>query len=190
MTTKVHRRSSIACAPLVPLALAAMGGVIVDRFADPRATSVWASVAIVAGALAAIVGRWGNLAFPALVVAFAALGGGWHHHQWSDLALDDLARGDWSTPHPAWVRGVLVGVPEFRKGDQPDDRGLTRTVMAATAIRDGQAWRAASGRLDVSVSGERADLAMGDPVMAAGMLGEVAGPLNPGETDRRDSLRA
>ncbi|MEO6809773.1 MAG: ComEC/Rec2 family competence protein, partial [Isosphaeraceae bacterium] len=190
MTTKVHQCSSFASAPLVPSALAVMVGIVADRFADPWTTATWAAIAVVAAALAASGARWRGVAVPALVVAFAALGGGWHHHQWSDLAADDLARGDWITPRPAWVRGVLVAVPEFRESDQAGDSGLTRTVLAVTAIRDGEVWRAVTGRVDVSVSGDRANLAMGDPVMAAGMLGEVAGPLNPGETDRRDSLRA
>src|SRR5947209_7699391 len=77
------------------------------------------------------VGAW------AIVAAFLALGGGWHHYRWSDLAPDDPASADWATlgRQPSWIRGVTVEGSTFRKGDGgPGDRGATRTVLALTGI--------------------------------------------------------
>ena len=84
----------------------------------------------------------------ALLLAFGALGGGWHHYRWSDLAADDLARGVDETPRPAWVRGVLGEVLGFRPGEFPGDRGSTRAVLDLTGVNDGRRWHRASGRVE------------------------------------------
>ena len=184
-----RRRASIASAPLMPLALAMTAGIVADRYATPCGTAAWAAGAglLAAGAVLGRSRAWG---VAALLLATAALGGGWHHHRWSDLADDDLARADFGEGRPAWARGVLVEVPTFRAGERPDDAGTTRTVLGLAAIRDGMRWRGASGKLLLRVVGDRTDLRAGDAVHAAGRLEAVAGPSNPGEFDHRDYLRA
>ncbi len=127
----------------------------------------------------------------AIVAAFVALGGGWHHHRWSDLPPDHLA---WSIvegdrPRPSWVRGVLVAEPRFRPPESPRRDGSTRTVLEVSGIFDGARWQPASGRVALYVDGDRPDLAMGEPVEVVGALGPVSGPLNPGEFDSRAALR-
>src|SRR5271168_3421856 len=122
-------------APLAPLAFAAAAGVVTDRFAGPMETFAWAVVALVASSIAAMAWRSPNLGAWAIVAAFGALGAGWHHYSWSDLAPDDLGRADWPSAVrlPIWVRGVVVEVATFRKGESgPRDRGSTRTVLALT----------------------------------------------------------
>ncbi len=172
-----------------PVTLAAVGlilGIVVDRFGPQVSTFAWGVLALAA----ALIG----LASPGegvrLLLAFAAVGAGWHHSRWTDLGEDDLARGDWVTPRPAWVRGVIVEPPRVVPGEFADDPGRTLTAMDVTAISDGRAWRRASGRVLVVISGQRPDLASGDPMFATGSLGEVAAPRNPGESDRRDRSRA
>lgn len=184
-----RRRGSFASAPLLPIAMAAAVGVVADRYGSPFGTPAWAAVAGVLAALA-LLGRSRGWGLAALFLSFAALGGGWHHHRWTDLAADDLARSDFGEGRPAWVRGVLVEVPTFRHGDRAEDAGSTRSVLGVTAIRDGMRWRAASGKLLLRISGERTDLRAGAGVWAAGRLEAVAGPLNPGEFDYREYLRA
>ncbi len=134
------------------------------------------------------------LSSAALFTAILALGGGWHHHSWNDLAADDLSWGASETPRPAWVRGVikeLLGtrtVEGYGAGDPP--RVVTRLVVTITGICDGSLWRGASGQALVSVVGDRDDLYAGEPVELAGQIAQVAGPLNPGEFDYRAYLRA
>jgi competence protein ComEC len=190
MATVAEPRRRLPCLPAVPVALAAAAGIAADRFGPQASTTTWAAVAGVAAVLGLLTWRWPGASIPALLVAFAALGGGWHHRRWSDLEPDDLARGDWETPRPAWLRGVLDEVPEFRAGDRPGESGTTWTVLAVEAISDGRRWQRASGRVQVAVSGDRTALRAGEPVMAAGTLAAVPGPLNPGEFDRRIPLRA
>ena len=203
-------RSSRRCgvAPLAPLAGAVGVGVVLDRAVDPWGTAAWGLLALGALGLVAAVGlarrrrgwdRAGLAASAAVGLAWLALGGAWHHERYSDLPGDDLARAvaaeGWGPGERrvAWVRGVVDEEAAFRPGeDGPRDEGATRTVVALTAIRDEGAaggWRPASGRMQVMVGGDRSDLVPGDGVEAAGQLGPVEGPLNPGEFDHRPLLR-
>lgn len=161
---------------MAPPALAVIAGILVDRFVEPIGTATWAAIALTLAGLAAIGRRWPGGSRIALLGAFVALGGGWHHHRWSDLAPDDLARGDWSVARPSWVRGVLMEVPEFRPGTRSGDAGSTRTVLAVSGISDGRRWRVASGWVFLNIKGDRSDLEAGEPVEAAGSLGAIAGP--------------
>src|SRR5207249_2727384 len=78
----------------------------------------------------------------------------------------------------------------FRPGEGNDGRGRTRAVLRVTGVCSGRLWRDASGRVQVTIRGDRTDLRAGFPVAAVGALAAVGGPLNPGETDPRDRLRA
>lgn len=189
MTTQVNRHPRLPVAPLAPLVVAVAAGIVADRFGPAWPTASWGALAAAATAAAGLLWRRaaGNAA---LVIAFAALGGGWHHHRWSDLAPDDLARGASESPRPSWVRGVLEDVPTFRPADGADGRGRTRAVLRVTGVCSGRRWQDASGRVQVTIRGDRTDLRAGTPVTAVGELAAVAGPLNPGEPDPRDRLRA
>ena len=80
--------------------------------------------------------------------------------------------------------------PTHYPSDLPDDDGSTRLVLDVKAASDGERWHAASGRILVYVVGTLAGSECGDPVYAAGMMGAIPGPRNPGESDRRDRSRA
>jgi hypothetical protein len=105
MRTEVERRPEVAVAPLMPIALALAAGIALDRYGDPWSPFVWGTIALGAVSLGAV--RRGGVRDLALLVAFAAIGGGWHHYRWSDLEVDDLSQRVSETPRPAWVRGVL-----------------------------------------------------------------------------------
>jgi len=179
-------------APLAPLALGAIAGVVIDRYGDPMGAIGWAVLAMAGAALAILAWRRPWLGPWALVASAVALAGGWHHYWWSEPAGDDPARGAWAPGErrPCWVRGVVVEAATFRPGDDgPRDRGLTRSALALTGWNDGRGWRGASGRVLVSVAGDRSDLEVGRAVEVAGALAAVDGPLNPGEFDLRPILR-
>ena len=172
-------------APLAPLAIGLAAGVVVDRFGLSLATSTWAMLAVAAGVIALV--RPANWL---LFLAFAMVGGGWHHQRWNDLAADDLARDDWVTPRPAWLRGTIVEGPHHYPEDAAHEDGSTRLVLDTRGASDGERWHAASGRILVYINGNVTNLACGDAVFAAGTIEAIFGPRNPGETDRRDRLRA
>jgi competence protein ComEC len=189
MGLDIERRPKVGVAPLVPVALAVVAGIVVDRYAEPFGTATWGLLALVGVTVA--LACWGRLrpSNLALAVACGAVGAGWHHHRWSDLAADDLSRGASEAPRPAWVRGVVREALGVRPGEGPDESPITRAVLDVTATCDGRDWHAASGRAQVIVVGDRPDLEEGEAVEAAGSLSAVAGPLNPGEFDFRGFLR-
>ena len=88
----------------------------------------------------------------------------------------------------------MLTVPEPRRGpadpERPEDEGYSRFWLRVTAASDGRRWHPARGRAIVTATGDRTDLAAGDPVEAAGSLARLARPLNPGERDRRDLPRS
>ena len=185
------RPPKVVFSPLVPVSFAVASGVVIDRYVAVGGAFTWGILAL--GAAGAVgLGGWRRrrIGYSLVFVAFLCLGGGWHHHRWSDLARDDLALRVSETPRPAWTRGVLREVHGFRPGLGAGDRGTTRGVLEMTGVRDGSRWEPASGRAQLLISGDRTDLAAGAPVQAAGMLAMVEGPRNPGEFDFRNHLRA
>lgn len=178
-------------APLVPILAAVSIGIVVDRAVEsmgrPPETWTWALSAVAATALAGLVSRRPRLGMFPLLAACVALGGGWHHHRRSDLAPVDLAWSISDSPHPVWLRGVVREAPGLRDGGE--GRVSTRFVIDVTAVRDGEAWRPATGRALTTVAGDRTDIRAGRAIDAAGSLARVAAPLNPGEFDYRDYLR-
>jgi competence protein ComEC len=186
-------------APLVPVAVALGAGIVIDRAWEPLACADWAVLAVVIALVAGWARRRERPAAPGVpirawhvlvLVAIGALGGAWHHRRWSVVPPGDLAWWIDEAPRPAWLRGVLVTVPEFHPPQLADDPGFTRTVLETTGTHDGLRWQGCTGRVLLTISGDRSDLRMGQPVTVAGALAAVAGPMNPGQFDARAALRA
>lgn len=187
-----------ASAPLAPVALALAAGIALDRAMAPVELEVWAVGTLGLAAAAAWArprdrGPIGSLLRPwvvLLLLAFTGLGGAWHHRWWSRLKPNDLAWWIDETPRPAWLRGVLVSVPEFHPPEFPDENGSTRALLELTGRNDGRDWQPCTGRVMLTIGGDRADLRMGHPMTAAGSLAAIAGPHNPGQFDTRAAMRA
>ncbi len=188
-------------APLVPLVLASSLGIVADRYAEPWGTTTWAALALGAGAVALVATSRDVVGNLAVVTAFWALGGGWHHYRWSDRGPDDVSGSVTETPQPAWVRGVVREALGVRQ-DDPDRYGATsgpgtaatdswrtRFVVDLKAMNDGHAWRPVSGRAIAIVAGDRGEVIGGDGIEVIGQVARIAGPLNPGEFDYRQFLR-
>ena len=188
------RRPPCPTAPWAPAAIAFAVGIAADRRAAPLSTASWLWLALVAAGTGLVVLKRTWPSSLLLIAALIALGGGWHHRRWSDLGADDLSRICDEEPGPAWVRGVVLTAPEHRRGpadpERPEDEGYSRFWLRITAASDGRRWHPASGRAVVTATGDRTDLAAGDPVELAGSLARIARPLNPGERDPRDWPRS
>jgi competence protein ComEC len=171
-------------------------GIMVDRYAESCETNTWIVLVLACASIAVLTVRQPAICCTALFAAFAAIGGGWHHFRWADLAADDLSRSLSAAPQPAWVRGVVrdcLGLRTsagfgFVRGEGP--KVTSRFVLEVTEINDGIRWRKASGRAMVIVSGEQAGIQTGQRVQAAGHLAVFAPPHNPGEFDYRAFMRA
>ncbi len=133
-----------------------------------------------------------------LLISAALLAAGWHHRQWCLFAADELARWAPSERHqflPVCVRGELLETPRrmrWSSATQQDPAyGTERTRFRFRAewIRNGRAWRTASGVATVTVEGRLSGLRPGDRLQIGALLRRVPGPANPGERDWRFYLR-
>ncbi|MGE3820897.1 MAG: ComEC/Rec2 family competence protein [Isosphaeraceae bacterium] len=177
-------------APLVPLAIAVASGIVLDRYLQPWETSVWVAIGALVAALGIGLNRFPRLSAAAVALAWLAVGAGRHHQFWFDPPPDDLARVVTEEARPCWIRGVLRDVQGYRPGFIEGQEGLTRAILEVSHVHDRGSWRVASGRALLTVAGDRSDLRAGTLVEAAGALGLVTPPLNPGEFDARDALRS
>jgi competence protein ComEC len=176
-------------------------GIAVDRFVEPWTTRTWIDLILAGGAAAALTCRHQLASSLAILAAFGAIGGGWHHFRWTDRDEDDLSWSITETPRAAWVRGVVRDTLRVRRDDRipfgtssaadadGPTRVQTRFVADLTAINDHQRWQAVSGRAMVIVMGDRGEIRAGEPIEGIGQLARVPGPLNPGEFDYRGFLR-
>jgi competence protein ComEC len=174
----------------LPAAMIALG-ILIDRHGDLPETTLGARIAAAFAILALAFRSRPRAQHVALLLAFGSIGATWHHHRWNDLPPRDLARSVDETPRPSWIRGILLDRTIFHPPDGgPADEGYTSSVLEVTELCDGQDWFPFTGRLHLAVNGDRTDLRAGDPIWAAGMLAAIAGPTNPGESDRRSWFRA
>jgi competence protein ComEC len=191
---RLREPSALVLAPLAPLVVATAAGIVADRWFLTLETRTWITIAVSLGVIALFTFRFRQTAVNtvAVLAAFAAIAGGWHHYRWSDLAANDLAWSVGETPRPAWVRGIVNearGVRHSRAGfgfaSSHDEKVSTRFVLDLTAISDGKDWHEATGRAIAIVTGDRSDIRAGQAVEAAGQIARIAAPLNPGEFDYR-----
>ena len=87
-------------APLAPLVVAAAVGIVADRWLLALDTLTWVKIALAFGVIAIVTIRHTRIFCLALLAGIAAIGAGWHHHRWSDMAADDLAWSVTETPRP------------------------------------------------------------------------------------------
>jgi len=181
-------------APLVPVALAASTGLILDRYAEPR----FAGEAILAAfaLLTWLAARFRQSASSAvwLWLASGALAAGHHHLHRHRFPDDDIARFAGEKFVVSRVRGTLDEEPARFRPPKPDPlltiqkAETTATVLAVTSVETADGWQAASGRARLVVEGRLDDIHHGDLIEVVGRLSLPASPSNPGERDHRSHL--
>jgi len=186
---------AIAYAPLVPFAVAATIGIVVDRYSEISSMSwlVLAASGILLGILAAR--KNPRLAMAGLWICSGGLAGA-HHHSWrNDFPANDIGQLAAIEPKLVRVRGTLVEEPVFRKRGpanvlvgRPASES-TVTVFDVREVEFGTNWAPSSGRIRLSVEGQLTGLHIGDEVEIVGLLSQPSGPMNPGEWDYPSRLR-
>jgi competence protein ComEC len=176
--------------PLVVVLVAACTGIVVDRYWG-LALFGWL-IACAAGLLA-----WWMLwrrdrvrmAVWPLLVAVAAVAGGWHHCRWSLFDADEVSLLAATDGGPAAIEARVVGGP--RRIPAPPYNPLylfatperTRMEIEVLAVRDDDRWHASTGRTTLFVNGLVAGVQAGDRVRIFGQLSPTRAPANPGEYD-------
>ncbi|MDB5313588.1 MAG: ComEC family competence protein [Gemmataceae bacterium] len=183
-----------ARAPLVPIALAASVGLVLDRYGQPAL-----GADLVAAVLALVLWVSTRTRKPLLApvwlwISAGALAAAHHNAHRNGFADDDVGTFAPERPTPAKIRGTLDEEPARFRPPKPDPLFATPkvettvTVLAVTAIETPQGWRPASGRARLTVEGRLDDLHHGDAVEVVGRLFAPSAPGNPGEMDYRSHL--
>jgi competence protein ComEC len=190
--------------PLVLIALAFIVGIAADRWADGRVSLLTWFVM-----LACSLAVWGffhrrestRTASTFLLLAFAALGGVREHLAWRIYAADEISRWATAEEKPLFVEATVLALPKLyqprgydplitAKGDPRERPQRTRLKLYATAIREGNLWRSASGYFACAIDGDLGELRPGDRVRVAGFISRLPSALNPGEFDFAHHARA
>ena len=182
--------------PLVPVALAATAGIVLDRwFGLHMAFTLMVALAATAASLAFARHHRHIAALVALWSAVGALGAAYHHWHREIYDSNDISQFATDQPQPALVRGVVDSEPMLiKRGGQDELRSFPakdggRFVLAVTSVKQQSDWQPASGRIQVHTAKAIDDVHVGDEVEIAGRLQEPSGPQNPGEFDYAAMLR-
>lgn len=186
-----------ARAPLVPVALAATAGLIVDRYVGTSTEA--ALLTAVAGLIGWLALRNRKTAAIALLwLAFAGLAAGYHHAHRHSFDADDIGAVATTDPALVHVRGIITEDPVTRFAPKNDalapilrtDHDAAELRVTGLLARDGT-WLPTSGLVRLTVERD-ADakghppldgLQAGDTIELVGMLSRPRPPGNPGEQD-------
>jgi competence protein ComEC len=173
--------------PLVPLAAAFCLGIAVQQAAHLRPLH-WMLAVLVTLLLAGGAWRLGarRLLLPALILAFACLGGQAMSQALSGQPANHVSRLPepyLSSPVP--LEGWVAAPPDPRPAEARDtaDPERTRFVAEVTRLRLGETWVAATGQARLTVLGEMPELAYGDEVRGTFRLRRPRAFDNPGGFD-------
>src|SRR5262249_12986344 len=130
---RVVRLDNIWQAPLVPVALAATAGIVLDRYASvPLFFSLIAALAGIAAWIFAGFGQPVGLRLAFLWISVAALGAAYHHWFHDVYPADDIGALVTADSRPARLRGVIAEEPVYTP--QANDDPL-RSFLRAESTR-------------------------------------------------------
>lgn len=183
-------------APAMSVALALIGGILVDHFCSLSFTRWLTAASLTVLVLLGLIGlrRW-RFAAACVLVGFGCVGGLLHHRDWSTRAANDVAR--FATQEPRLVRldGVVTSRPVIRSRDVSPMPAAYPQVEETIAVVECQTLQtitepiAVTGRVQLRVSGHLTNCTVGDRVRVLGWLVLPTPPRNPGEFDYAAYLR-
>ena len=183
-------------APLVPVTVAFLLGILLGESAQPHPAGL-----VLAGALSGGVILWGRRGAKAKVLALLLLWGClgalrmtlWHMHP--DAQLKEVLQDE---PQPAMLHGLVVDDPVelFEPGDAhaagegeaPVDPDRQVCVLALRHRETAHGWQPVDGRVRTTVHSPRELLRHGDEIVVEGQWSRVPAPGNPGQYDWQAAL--
>ncbi|TWT48304.1 ComEC/Rec2 family competence protein [Botrimarina hoheduenensis] len=188
-----------AATPLVVVAGAAAGGVLLSRLGEFSDGDALATMALIPALLIAWAYFWRrnrlSTAACLLMTAVAGvtvLGTGF---AWRAFPQNDLGRYARRSPEPVAIEAIVLAPPTNYAAPEPSPfRAIPaepRLVfpVQVSALRNGESWQAVEGRCLVSVSGAGIELERGQRVRVFGQLRRPSPALNPGQDDAAANAR-
>jgi competence protein ComEC len=185
-----HSSVSIWHAPLVPVALAATIGIVLDRyFAIELAMSVATTAALWLAWFVLRAHAENRMRIALLLLAFVPLGASWHHWRHRTVRADDIRFSISPEGTMARLRGRIDAEPTVVRGPREDPlrsfpaRDATRLLVRAADLQHKGDWSVVSGLVQATIPEVRRDLHVGDEIELVGILALPGGPANPGGFD-------
>ena len=131
-----------------------------------------------------------------LALAWAGIGGAWHHWRWHYFAADEIGLFAHELREPCCLEAEAVTAsrtippPPYDPLRSIPASQETRLTLALRAIRDGREWHPASGEAEMIALGELPELHAGDRLQVLGHLEAPSPAGNPEETDPSEFARA
>ncbi len=186
--TSTEEAPSRAPAPLLPVAVGMMAGVLLD---DRAALGVWvyAGALVISAALILAMKLRIRSQMVLLIVSSASIGALRYHLAFRTVSADHIVHRTADEPVLCHLHGRVVTKPEIREPDRSVPRAYevgpkTHFQLEATHVDSGEAVVPASGRISVSIKEPMLLLRLGDVIELTGWLYRPRGPANPGEYDR------
>jgi len=187
-------RPALQRAPLVPVAVAFVSGIVTARYVQMPA-GFWTACAfamIVVASTTAFRQHLHAITCGAVAVTILCIGGALCHSAFCIAEKDHIVSYTSDQPILATLRGRVVTSPvRYRDTTsigyrRPDRTGL---VMKVAKIRTNDGWSPATGLLRVMIQESADHLAAGQDVELIGKIGRFAAPRNPGQFDRAGAAR-
>ncbi len=196
MSSESVAPSAIPYQPLPLFLAAAVPGILLDRWVGFPGTFWGFLCLIVLLAWLVVFFRKRQIIASLLLLALCfSVFGLRHHVYWNRFAENDIGRFAKQEGGPAAIRGTLIEMPRFYPLPPPDPSRVFETTertvftLHATALRDRADWIPVTGRVAVTVEGDRRELRIGDEIQLFGVLSKLLGPQNPDDFDYAAMLR-
>ena len=182
--------------PLLPIAVASVVGIVVDRwggnFFVEHGLYLWWLAAAGCLALCMLLHRRNakqRITSSLLLLAVVCLAGSWHHLRWHYFEHDHLARFTTEVSQPVCLQAVALD--RLKWSPAPAQNPLraipvgsrSEIAVRVTRVRDGQQWREVSGICKLRVNGDLHDIMAGDELQVFAKMGRITPAMNPGEYD-------
>lgn len=180
-------------APLVPIAVVATAGILLDRY-QVVSWTWWSGLAMVGLLLWLLSARFPRLAWIGLMLAATGVAALHHHTHRHFFPANDIGFAVTDEPKLARLRGIIIDEPTI---DIPvigdplrsiPETARTFAVVAAQALVGDDHEQRVSGKVSVTLSGRQSSLGVGDAVDLTGWLNRPRSPDNPGERDHASLL--
>ncbi len=186
-------QNAILRAPLVPVAVLATAGIVLDRTLS-IGWPVWCAIAVAGLGSWLLALRDTRFAILGLALALAGIAALHHNVHRNIFPADDIGSIISDEPKLVRLRGRLRDEPTFNPPAAGDplrsipDAARTYAVLDVEALLDGADERSISGRVAVTMVGAKPGMRAGDGVEVTGWINKPRGPDNPGERDYASAL--